>query len=202
VRRFLAVLAVLFSLSACTHDKPALDDAGSTSSSSSSSSTSSTSSSSTSTPAGGPACPANTKDQTAAAQAPRAEMTDLRTGRQDGFDRVVFEFTGTSPGFKAGYVDKPVTQDGSGAAVALDGDYAIEVRMENASGYHFDGDKSGPTYTGAARVRPGGTAQVVEVVRTGDFEGYLTWAIGVKDKVGFRVSRLDGPPRLLVEVCG
>jgi hypothetical protein len=139
--------------------------------------------------------------QTAPARQPRAELTAIRTGQADGFDRVVFEFSGTSPGYRVAYVDKPLHEDGSGNEVPLKGGHAIEVHMDNASGYHLEGDSSGPTYTGPNRITPTGTGQIVELARTGDFEGVLAWAIGVKDKVGFRVSRLDSPPRLLVEVC-
>jgi hypothetical protein len=41
---------------------------------------------------------------------------------------------------------------------------------------------------------------VREVVRTGDFEAVLTWAIGLDERVGFRVSTLDNPSRLVVDL--
>jgi hypothetical protein len=40
---------------------------------------------------------------------------------------------------------------------------------------------------------------VREVVRTGDFEAVLSWAVGLDDRVDFRVLTLDGPPRLVVD---
>lgn len=192
----LAVAVVVLTAGVCNDDDPAINSGGSTSSSSSTSSTA-LSGGSTSTSAA--ACPANTDKQESPVRTPRAQMTALRTGNDEGFDSVVFEFTGTSPGYRVEYVNKPLTQDGSGDPVDVKGNYAIAVVMENASSY--DMDKGQPTYTGSKRVTPTNTKQVQEVVQTGDFEGYLSWGIGVKDKVGFRVRQLDGPARLVVQVC-
>lgn len=156
--------------------------------------------------AAAPSCPANTNPQAADAVTPRAELVAVRAAHQPGFDRVVFEFRGAAPGFRVEYGNKPVTEDGSGHEVALRGRHALYVRMDNASGWHFDDDgddvdESGPTYTGPRRIRPGDTTVIRELVQAGDFEGVVTWAVGVDDRVGFRVSRLSGPPRLVVELC-
>ena len=45
-----------------------------------------------------------------------------------------------------------------------------------------------------------GTSVVREVVRSGDFEAVLSWAIGVQERVDFRVQALDDPARLVVDV--
>ncbi len=43
-----------------------------------------------------------------------AELVDVRTGRQDGYERVVFEFsTDFVPGYTVGYVEGPITADPS-----------------------------------------------------------------------------------------
>jgi hypothetical protein len=44
-----------------------------------------------------------------------------------------------------------------------------------------------------------GTSVVQELVRTGDFEAVLTWAVGVSDKVDFLVRTATSPPRLIVD---
>jgi hypothetical protein len=36
-------------------------------------------------------------------------------------------------------------------------------------------------------------------VRTGDFEAVLSWAVGLGDRVDFRVGTLDDPARLVVD---
>lgn len=206
MRRILVVMAVAALaaavLAGCRSDSPTVDAGDSPGNGTGA--TGSTSSSST-PPSSAPAsCVAPTSEQATPAVTPRAEMTALRTGHEAGFDRVVFEFDGTTvPGYKVGYIDKPVHEDGSGNEVSVKGKYALEVHMDNASGYHLAGDDSHETYTGPRRVDPvAGTTQIQEVVRTGDFEGVLAWVIGTKDKAGFKVTALSGPPRLLVEVCG
>lgn len=196
----LSLMAVLaLTAGVCRDDDPGLDAGDPTTSSTSSTSTTSGGGGSTSTSTGGAACPANTDKQTGPVKSPTAQMVSLETGNDAGFDSVVFEFTGAVPGYRVEYVDEPLTQDGSGDPVEVKGDYAIAVVMENASAYDMEAGK--PTYTGSKRVEPKNTRQVQEVVQTGDFEGYLSWGIGVKDKAGFRVRTLASPHRLVVQVC-
>jgi hypothetical protein len=40
---------------------------------------------------------------------------------------------------------------------------------------------------------------VQQLVRTGDFEAVLSWAIGLSDKVDFRVTTATSPDRLIVD---
>jgi hypothetical protein len=40
---------------------------------------------------------------------------------------------------------------------------------------------------------------VLELVRTGDFEAVLSWAIGLSGKVDFRVQTATSPTRLIVD---
>lgn len=41
---------------------------------------------------------------------------------------------------------------------------------------------------------------IEELVRTGDFEAVLSWVAGLDERAPFRVQRLAGPPRIVVEV--
>ncbi|MGH3849348.1 MAG: AMIN-like domain-containing (lipo)protein, partial [Pseudonocardiaceae bacterium] len=54
------------------------------------------------------------------------------------------------------------------------------------------------TYTGPSRIKLG-TPEVVEMVRTGGFEGVLNWVVGLNDRVDFRVTTLAAPPRIVVD---
>jgi hypothetical protein len=94
------------------------------------------------------------------------------------------------------YVEPPLYEDGSGAVVDVDGDAVATVRMATASGADITGDGS-VVYRGPRRLA--GDGVVRELVRTGDFEGVLTWAAGLDERRGFRVSTLADPPRLVVE---
>lgn len=130
-----------------------------------------------------------------------ALLSDVRAARQPGFDRVVFEFRGEdTPGYDVRYIRRPVTQDGSGHEVEVAGEHVIEVRMENALDADLSKDSAPLTYTGPRRITPG-LPGVTELVRTGGFEGVLTWVIGTGAREGFVVSTLQDPPRVVVDVA-
>lgn len=153
-----------------------------------------------STPAPDPLPAASTEPvERAAENTDPALLTAVRAAQQDGFERVVFEFKNAVPGYRVGYVDRPVTQDGSGSEVAVNGDAVLQVRMQGASGVDLSQPEAPATYAGPARLTPG-TSNVAELVRTGDFEGTLTWAIGLRQRSAFTVTTLDGPPRLVIDV--
>ena len=199
VRRVVVVVALAaasVALGGCTSDSPAVSTGGPSSTGSSSSIAAPSSTMPTSA-----TCAFSTDDQAKPASATRAELSAVRAAGHGGVDQVVFEFSGAAPGYRVGYEAKPVREDGSGAEVALAGGFALAVRMDNASAYHLEGDASHPTYTGPKRISPSGTANVVELVNNGDFEGVLTWTLGVRDKAGFKVTVLSSPPRLVVDVC-
>jgi hypothetical protein len=42
---------------------------------------------------------------------------------------------------------------------------------------------------------------VRELVRAGGFESVLSWAVGVDEKRPFRVTRLENPSRIVVDVA-
>ena len=126
-------------------------------------------------------------------------LTAVRAASHPGFDRLVFEFRNGLPGYDVRYVEPPVRADGSGEAVAVDGAAVLVIRMEPA----LDADLTQPsaprTYTGPTRFRPS-TSAIVEVVRTGGFESVLAWAAGVDEKRPFRVTRLESPARIVIDI--
>jgi hypothetical protein len=127
-----------------------------------------------------------------------ALLTRVRAARHEGYDRVVFQFANALPGYDVRYASRPVRQDGSGKLIAVKGAFVVQVRMENA----LDADLTKPsapmTYTGPQRFSPG-TPEVAELVRVGGFEGVLSWAAGLADRVDFRVTALKAPPRLVID---
>jgi hypothetical protein len=46
-----------------------------------------------------------------------ALLTSVRAARHEGYDRVVYQFANTLPGYDVRYVKRPVHQDGSGKVV-------------------------------------------------------------------------------------
>jgi hypothetical protein len=133
---------------------------------------------------------------------PVALLTDVRTGRHEGFDRITFEFEEGSgrPDHVVQYVEPPILDDPVGEPVDVAGSAFLSINMTPASSADLSGAELRITYPGPARVPGNGTAELLEAVRTSDFEAVLTWVVGLADRVDFRVTTLDDPPRLVVDV--
>jgi hypothetical protein len=125
----------------------------------------------------------------------------VAVGRHEGFDRVVFQFRNHVPGYRVEYVEPPLKEDGSGNVVRIKGNAFVVIRMEQASGFDLTVPEGELVYTGPRRIdgAQAGTSVVREVVRTGDFEAVLTWAVGLEDRVDFRVLTASSPARLIVD---
>jgi hypothetical protein len=94
-----------------------------------------------------------------------------------------------------------LTEDGSGATVDVKGAAFVAVRMEPASGFDLNTGEGQLVYKGPKRIdaSAAGASVVDDVVRTGDFEAVLSWAIGLEAKVDFRVTTAASPSRLVVD---
>lgn len=130
-----------------------------------------------------------------------AVLTDVRLGRNDGFDRVVFQFRDEDalPGYLVDYRPLPLTADPSDLPLVITGDHGLVVRMQAASRFRMDTDYA-LLYPGPSTVT-GSADAVTEVVLRGDFEALLSWVIGVRGGRPFRVFTLSGPPRLVVDIA-
>jgi len=137
----------------------------------------------------------------AAAGSETALLERIAVGRHEGYDRVVFQFKNDLPGYRVEYVEPPLKEDGSGKPVSVDGNAIVVVRMEPASGFDLNTAEGVLVYKGPRRIEgaSAGTSVVQELVRTGDFEAVLSWAIGLSDKVDFRVTTATSPARLIVD---
>lgn len=129
-----------------------------------------------------------------------AELTRVRLGAHDGYERVVFEFQGELPGYDAGYLESDPVEDGSGDPVDVKGAEVLSVRIHPASGFRMSDNSYETIYTGPTRLA-GAAAPVIEVVRSGDFEAQLTWVIGLDERQPFVVSTLSSPPRIVVDIA-
>lgn len=131
-----------------------------------------------------------------------ALLKTVRVGRNPGFERIVFEFAGTSvPGYRIQWVDGPILADGSGEPVDVDGEAFLEMIMEPASGVDLSAPQLTIVYDGPDRIPVAGqTVLITDLVRTGDFEAVLSWAAGTTEKVPFRVLRLTSPTRIVVDL--
>ena len=190
MRRSVAPLLVVAALAtaSCADDSPAVDASGTATTTTAAASTTTTGK------AGGGGF-ATTTVSTPPTE--RGLLSDVKATTAGDVDRVTFTFQGPLPGYRVGYVDRPVTQDGSGEEITVDGEAVLQVHFEPASGFDMDAGK--PVYDGPERLDLA-TKTVVDVVRQGDFEANLAWVIGVDTKAPFRVRTESSPNRVIVEV--
>lgn len=125
-------------------------------------------------------------------------LKDVRMGvhpEQGGWERIVFEFAGTArPAGVIEYVNR-VAQCGSGAPVTLKGAAILSFRFSGAAAH----DNAGQA-TFAKKEIPGPGTTILEVKAACDFEGVVMWAAGVKGKQNFKVTTLENPTRIVVDV--
>jgi len=145
-----------------------------------------------------PPFPANTDPDTAEpSSGALLTVTDIRLGRHEGFDRVVFEVDGQgTPGWDVRYVDDPASQ-GSGDPVSVDGDAVLQVTL---TGMGLPHDTGVEEWSGPDPLTSGSTEVVTELVFDATFEGTTVSFVGVAAEVPFRVYPLADPPRVVLEV--
>ena len=122
-----------------------------------------------------------------------AVLEHVRVGRHSTFDRVVFEFRAGTPAWSARYVPQ-VVHDGSGLPVALPGNAFLHVVFRNA---RIDRASAGAApITRTPRFR-----SLVQLKESGDFEGVVSFGVGLRRKVGFRGFRMTSPGRVVIDVA-
>jgi hypothetical protein len=133
-------------------------------------------------------------DQTIA----RANITDVRIGAHEGYDRVVFEFRDGFPEASLERIDPPFTHDATGEPIEVDGTSFLRLMMRGGTKQQEDGTSS---YDGPIEFDPG-FAALVDLVEGGDFEAQSTWYFGLAAESCVRVLTLadDGTARLVIDI--
>ncbi len=114
----------------------------------------------------------------------------------EGYDRIVFDFAGALPGFTVRYVGE-VRADPSDRPLTVPGRRFLLVVFTPAQAH---------TNGGVATVTPSPIRLGYPMLRgyalAGDYEGYVSVALGLDDVVGFRVGELPGSPgRIYLDVA-
>ncbi|WP_280358592.1 AMIN-like domain-containing (lipo)protein [Nocardia otitidiscaviarum] len=128
------------------------------------------------------------------------ELTNIRSGRHDCFDRLVVDLNRSPAGYTVRYVDQ-VREDGSGHPVPLRGGAYLSV-LVHAPAYDSE---FRPTYpppadrTNLVDVR--GYSTFRQVAWAGSFEGQTTIGLGVRARLPFRVFTLESPGRVVIDVA-
>jgi hypothetical protein len=138
-----------------------------------------------------------------AAIAPSDRLTGVAVEAGIGVDKVVFTFgpstgipSGTKPTGELKPTAPPFSLAGSGADVQIAGHRFIAVTFR---GMAVADEQGNPSYAGPADIKPNALA-VRELRLVDDFEGIVTWIVGVDGPGCVAVSRLTGPDRVVVAV--
>jgi hypothetical protein len=123
-------------------------------------------------------------------------MTNIRTGLNTGFDRVVLDMSGPEPGVSYRLTDELIA-DPSGEIVWLTGEFFVEVVATPAAAHNLAGN---PTYTGPQKFRTRNLHNVMAVAVTGDFEAHLAIGLGIRAQTWVRVFTLAAPTRVVIDV--
>lgn len=128
---------------------------------------------------------------------PVAILYDVRTGCHESYDRIVFDFRDNAPGYRIEYVEPPISQDGSGFPLDIAGEAFLYVRFSTAQAHD---DAGNSTYTGPREITPG-LESISEMEMAGDYEGYVTWGIGLPEELDFHVTTLEDPYRVVIDIA-
>ncbi|HKB19989.1 MAG TPA: hypothetical protein VKC65_03170 [Gaiellaceae bacterium] len=103
-----------------------------------------------------------------------------------------------APGYEVSYqpADTAKIEDASGNPVEIAGDAFLVVKLTPAMTAKIDGEQVTKTYTGPRRLP--GSDPITEVVKTGDFEGVVTWVIGLDRERPFSAEASDGTLAVVV----
>jgi hypothetical protein len=126
----------------------------------------------------------------------RAQITDVRVGTHDGYDRIVFEFASGIPQTVIDAVLPPFYADPSGLPIDVSGTAFLRVVMHGGTKVLPAG---GTSYTGPTNFEPD-FDQLAQLIEGGDFEAVSTWYLGLKGGGCLRVLTLTDPSRLVIDI--
>ena len=139
--------------------------------------------------------------------AERAQISDVRVGAHQGYDRIVFEFEKGIPALDVKVGKPPFTKDPSGLPLEVAGDVFLVFTLRGGTAVTPTGRV---TYDGPTDFTPGFTPDhppLVQFVQAGDFEAQSEWVAGLTKPVGMtepdciRVFALSDPDRLVIDLA-
>ncbi len=123
-----------------------------------------------------------------------ATVTLAQAGSPGDFDRLTFQFDGGLPGYQISYLEELPSECGSGLTVQMQGVAFLQVRLAPAAAH----DDTGSPTLASTDLTPGLT-QLLEARQVCDFEGVVTWVLGLNADTDFRVFAI-GDSILVVDV--
>lgn len=129
------------------------------------------------------------------AQPQTPTLVDIRAAQHPTYDRLVFEFTGLLPEERDVRFVSQLVQDGSGLPLSLVGDALLQVRFSVAVGHD---DQGQVTYGPLSRTYA--LPNLIQVRTAGDFEGTLTFGVGLAKATSFQMFTLTNPSRVVIDI--
>jgi hypothetical protein len=121
-----------------------------------------------------------------------ANVTAVRVGEQPDLDRFVLQFDGPVPTYTVKRQAKPTfVLSPSGQTITLSGTTGVLVRVHSAT--------EANTYTGPTDFSHPEFLIIKEARLTEDFEGYVSWGLGLGQASCLRTYTLSNPSRLIVD---
>jgi hypothetical protein len=121
-----------------------------------------------------------------------ANAVTARVAEQAGYDRFVLQFDSTVPSYTVKRQPAPTFPSGaSGQTITLSGTSGVLVNVQSATGAN--------TFTGPNDFTHGEYLVLKEARQTQDFEGHLSWGLGLGKTACMRVFTLADPARLVVD---
>ncbi len=124
-----------------------------------------------------------------------ATLTAVRTASHDGYERIVFEFADSIPGYRIDYLDPPIHQCGSGDVVEMPGGAWLSIRLEPANAHTEEGQ---PTVTERNRTLAYENLKALRLIC--DFEAQVEWIAATVAAQPYRTLELRAPARLVVDI--
>ena len=125
-----------------------------------------------------------------------ASLSAIRTGQHACFDRLVFELDGPANGYRVHYGEAYTQGQGMALSPFTAGGAVLEVVLLTPTSLAIQ--------AGAHPLNVAGYRTLRDVVGGGSFEGYTTFAVGVRARLPFQVTVLSGPgthSRIVLDVA-
>jgi hypothetical protein len=139
--------------------------------------------------------PFTTAQKTSRSRGGQAELFQAAAGCHSSYDRFVLRArSGGTPGYVVRYVNR-IVADGSGNPIRVEGSKFLRVSVLNSRGHTNGGTNLLPS-----TLTPH-CSNLRQLKKAGDFEGVVSYGLGLSRKTGFRVFRLTSPTRIVVDVA-
>jgi len=122
-----------------------------------------------------------------------ANIDDVRVGTHPGYDRITIEFANGQPATVELTPQNNATfiHDGRGDSETIGGSYGLRVVIRGADEH--------TSYSGPTDFKADFPA-LIEAKNFGDYEGVVTWGLGLSTPACYRAYILTDPTRLVIDI--